>query len=203
MADADEQQYLVGISFADAFRAREFLTAVTRLASRHELVLDDAVVVAKNDEGKTFVEETTDPPPGRAALSGGMWAGLFGLFLGGPVGWLVGGAIGAGVGAVSAKVIDHGIPDEWVQWFRAAVREGTTTVAILVKSVSLEALVTEASRFAGASLVYANLDPSTTSRLRQALGEPTVDEADAPMAGDDGPAGGDVLTPAGDDVDAR
>jgi len=195
--DSDQQQYLVGISFPDTFRAREFLTAVTRLAARDELVLEDAVVVVKTEAGRTMVEETTDPPPGRAALSGAMWAGLFGLFLGGPVGWLAGSAIGAGVGAVTAKVIDHGIPDEWVHWFRESIAAGTATVAVLVRSVALEALVKEASRFTGASLIYANLDPGTVSRLREALGEAPGDPAvpaDLPV---------DALSDAGSGDDSR
>ncbi len=172
---------LVGLSFDDPFRAREFVTAITRLASRKELVLEDVVIVAKTPEGKTMVEETTDPPPGRAALSGAMWAGLFGLVLGGPVGWLAGSAIGAGVGAATAKVVDHGIPDEWVAWFREAITAGTTTVAILAHDIHMEALVTEARRFTGAELVYANLDPVANSRLRAALGqvEPPVEPTDS------------------------
>jgi uncharacterized membrane protein len=190
------------MSFPDAFRAKEFLTAINRLASRGELVLEDAVIVVKTAEGKTMVEETTDPPPGRAALSGGMWAGLFGLFLGGPVGWIVGGAIGAGVGAVTAKVVDHGIPDEWVAWFREAVQEGTTTVAVLLEAVTLDALVQEAERFAGASLIYANLDPHTIDRLRGALGQPVPPPyLDTVPTTGSGRSGGDVLSPAGDDVD--
>lgn len=174
--DNAPQQTLVGLSFDDPFRAREFVTAITRLASRKELVLEDVVIVAKTPEGRTIVEETTDPPPGRAALSGAMWAGLFGLFLGGPVGWLAGSAIGAGVGAATAKVVDHGIPDEWVAWFREAVVEGTTTVAILAHDITMQALVDEAHRFTGAELVYANLDPFASSRLRTALGQVELEQ---------------------------
>jgi uncharacterized membrane protein len=81
---------LVGISFADAFRAQEFLTATVRLASNKRLRLLDAVFVSKDESGKTVVRETVDLQPGRSALSGALWAGLFGLLLGGPVGWIVG-----------------------------------------------------------------------------------------------------------------
>jgi uncharacterized membrane protein len=57
-------QTLVGISFPDVFRAQEFLTAVTRLKANGSLVLEDAVVVVKDDDGKTVVRETIDPQPG-------------------------------------------------------------------------------------------------------------------------------------------
>lgn len=162
-------QTLVGISFPDLFRAQEFLTALQRLASNQSLVLEDAVVVVKNDDGKTVVRETIDPQPGRSAISGGMWTGLFGLILGGPVGWAAGTAIGAGAGALTAKVVDLGISDEWVDWFREAVRPGTATVAMLASEIVEDVLVAEVERFAGAQLVYANFDDQMLQRLRDAL----------------------------------
>jgi len=183
-ANERKQQTLVGISFADSFRAREFLTAATRLAANQRLRLRDAVFVAKDDSGKTVVRETTDPQPGRTALSGALWAGLFGLILGGPVGWIVGAGVGAGTGAVAAKVIDHGVSDEWVGWFREAVEAGTTTLVLLVEDLDRAALVEELQRFAGARLVYANLDPLWLDRIDAALGEtsstPPASEPPAP-----------------------
>ena len=172
----ERPQILVGVSFEDQFRAQEFLTAATHLAARGELVLRDAVIVTKDADGKTAVRETIDPQPGRTAVSGAMWAGLFGLILGGPVGWLAGTALGAGAGAVTARVVDLGISDEWVAWFREAVRPGTATVALLVSDLNQSALVEEAGRFTGAHLVYANLDPGTLDRISEALGEATREE---------------------------
>ena len=162
-------QSLIGISFPDLFRAQEFLTALHRLAANGQLVLEDAVVVMKDDDGKTVVRETIDPQPGRTAVSGGMWTGLFGLILGGPIGWAAGTAIGAGAGALTAKLVDLGISDEWVDWFREAVRPGTATVAVLASEIIEDALVTEAERFAGADLVYANFDAEMLDRLNAAL----------------------------------
>jgi len=178
----DRPQSLVGVSFDDSFRAQEFLTAAAGMAAAGHLKLVDAVVVAKDANGHTVVKETTDPQPARSALTGGMWAGLFGLMLGGPVGWLAGAAIGAGAGAVTAKLVDLGIPDEWVDWFREAVQPGTVTVALLATDLNRDALVTEAARFAGAHLVYANLEANAVDRIRAAFGEPpaTDDEDAAP-----------------------
>ncbi|HEX6419297.1 MAG TPA: DUF1269 domain-containing protein [Acidimicrobiales bacterium] len=173
MTDTPEgarERTLVGISFADTFRAQEFLTAATRLDSQGALRLLDAVFVTKDDTGRTVVRETVDLQPARSALSGALWAGLFGLIIGGPVGWVVGAGVGAGTGAVAAKVIDHGVSDEWVQWFRDAVASGTTTLALLVEDLDRGALVAELERFAGARLVYANLDPTWLDRMRSALG---------------------------------
>ncbi len=188
MTDADDDipQTLVGISFQDAFRAQEFLTAATRLASQDSLRLRDAVIVRKDDDGRTTVTETTDMPPGRSAMSGAIWAGMFGLILGGPVGWVAGTALGAGAGATAAKLIDIGISDEWVEWFREAVQPGTSTVAILLEDVNTEALVKEAARFTGAHLVYANLDRNTIDRVTDALGDEDYELVDDDEGSDEG-----------------
>jgi uncharacterized membrane protein len=171
---AEQTKTLVGISFPDIFRAEEFLTAATGLAAKGLLDLQDAALVVKRADGATNVHETKDLQPGKSALSGAVWAGLFGLLLGGPVGWLAGAAIGAGAGAVTAKVVDLGIPDEWVDWFREAVAPDTVTVVLLVEDVDRDALVAEAARFTGAQLVYANLDALTIDRIQHALGTPAA-----------------------------
>jgi uncharacterized membrane protein len=162
-------QTLVGISFENPFRAQEFLIAASGLAATGKLKLKDAVTVVKDDAGKTVVHETIDPSPGSSALSGAVWAGLFGLIVGGPVGWIAGMAVGAGAGVVTAKVIDLGVPDEWVDWFRDAVQPSTATVALLVEDLDRDALVAEAARFTGAQLIYANLDEATIERLKDAF----------------------------------
>jgi len=196
MTKNDERppETLVGISFPDIFRAQEFVTAATRMAARGELNLKDAVTVVKNADGKTVVHETIDPQPIPTAVSGALWAGLFGLLLGGPVGWVAGLAVGAGAGVATAKIVDLGLADEWVAWFREVVQPDTATVALLVTEVDRNALVTEVERFSGANLVYTNLDPNTMDRLREALHHGGAASDRAPRDG----AEGDVV--AGDAV---
>jgi uncharacterized membrane protein len=171
---------IVGISFDDAFRAQELLTATFRLASRGEVQVLDAVTILKDPQGKTVVRETIDPSPVQSAFSGGMWVGLVGLFLGGPVGLVAGTAIGAGAGAARAKIVDLGVPDEWVSWFRQAVQPGTVTLVLLLGRFDREAVFAELERFGGGHLVHANLEPDAIARIRGAL----VDTADAPDSPD-------------------
>jgi uncharacterized membrane protein len=117
------------------------------------------------------VRETVDLQSGRTALSGAVWTGLLGLILGGPVGWLAGLGLGAAGGAITAKVVDVGVPDEWVEWFRAAVQPSTFTVVVLARRVDVETLVAETARFPGGHLVYANLPPDTINRLERSMGD--------------------------------
>lgn len=160
---------LVGVAFDQPLKAQEFLMAMGRLRSDGSLRLKDAVIVTKSAEGAVKVTETIDPTPGRSALSGAMWTGLLGLFVGGPVGWLAGIGIGAGAGAVTAKIVDLGIPDEWVDWFKQAVRPGTSAVVILAEDVDIAALEREAHRFRGAELIESTLPEAVMTDLAAAF----------------------------------
>jgi len=160
---------IIGVSFDSPIKAQEYLLAMSRLREQGVLQLKDAVTVTKQDGGKVAVTETIDPTPGRAAISGGMWLGLLGLFVGGPVGWIAGIGIGAGAGAVAAKVVDLGIPDEWVAWFKDAVEPGTSTVIVLAEHVHVHALAEEARRFRGAELLYTSMSPSAMDQLDAAF----------------------------------
>jgi len=164
-----EPEALFGISFADAFRAEEFLLALRGMAARGDLVLSDAVVVYKGEDDKVKVRETTDLQPSGTAVRGAMWTGLLGLLVAGPIGWIAGLGIGAGAGAITAKVVDIGIPDEWVDWFKEAVHPHTSTVIALATDVNLTALYREAQRFAGAELVHTTLRPGASADLAASL----------------------------------
>ena len=85
MSDADpgpaeDPQVIVGLSFDDPALPRPGVPdgLQTRLGGPPDemQLLRDAVIVSKDENGRTHVKETTDPKPGSAALSGGMWAGL-------------------------------------------------------------------------------------------------------------------------------
>jgi len=168
-ASPGDGEALFGISFADVFRAEEFLIALRGMASRGDLKLNDAVVVYKSDDGSVRARETKDLQPAGTAVSGAMWTGLIGLLIGGPIGFVAGLGIGAGAGAITAKVVDVGIPDEWVDWFKQAVHPHTSTVVALASHVDLAKLYQEAQRFAGAELVHTTLRPGASADLAAAL----------------------------------
>jgi len=167
-----DAQVIIGVSFDNVMKAQEYLLAMGRLRQDGVLELHDAVTVTKDDDGKVNVTETIDPTPGKAAVSGGMWLGLLGLVVGGPIGWAAGIGIGAGAGAIAAKAIDLGIPDEWVDWFKETVEPGTSTVIILARHVQVRALAEEATRFQGAELLYTSLPDDAIDQLDDAFEQP-------------------------------
>lgn len=174
VSDPAPVQRLAAISFGDDLRAVEFMTAVTRLARDDRLSLHDAVFVVKTADGRTHVRETKDLQPAKTAIGAGLWSGLFGLLLGGPVGMLVAGGIGAGAGAVTAKVVDIGVTDDFVAQLREMVQPGTTTVAILADHVDTEAVLAELQRFEGGRYVAGNLPLTGIQAVRDALGDPAA-----------------------------
>ncbi len=184
MPDDAAQDVLVAISFPDQFRANEFLTAAARLVSQKKLVVKDAVFVTKDPDGKTHVRETRDLQTGTTAASTGLWSAFIGALVAGPIGLVVGGAIGAGAGAIAAKVVDLGIPDEWVTWLKEAAEPGRTVLALLVTDFDREAVLEELERFHGARLLYGNLPPAVLTRVHEALG----DASEPPTTADPPPA---------------
>lgn len=171
MTTPDPRSLLV-LAFDSSLKAREALLAMTRLQSQEVIVLHDAVFLNKDAEGKTEITETVDPTPGDSAVRGGLWGALIGTLVAGPIGTLVGAATSAGLGALSAKLIDIGIPDTTVREIEQAITPGTSALALLVTHVREEALEQELTRFAGATLVRSDLPAATVERLRAALVAP-------------------------------
>lgn len=156
---------LIAVSLPEPMMAQEFLMAVRRIAAQHALELRDAVLIVKRDDESVVVQETIDPQPGRSAVSGALWAGLLGLLLGGPIGWVAGIGVGAGVGAGVAKMVDLGIPDEWVDWFRAAVQPGTAAVVVLVEDLDVATFRGEVERFPGSQILHTTLRAGALAEL--------------------------------------
>ena len=167
--DIDSPDTLFGLSFDSVNRAQQFMLAIKELAERHQLHLIDAVLVVKDHAQHVRVRETVDPQAGRSALSGAMWTGLLGFIIGGPVGWLAGVGLGAGVGVAAAKVIDLGIPDEWVAWFKDAVVPGTATVLVLASDIDQRALGAEVDRFPNVRVVHTTIRTEAFAALRSAF----------------------------------
>jgi uncharacterized membrane protein len=152
------------------------MTAVLRLQEDGKILVQDAVFVSKDAEGKTSVVETSDPTPGTAALGSGMWGLLFGALLAVPIAGL---AIGAATGALTAKLIDTGVPDEFVKEVREVVAPGWTALALLVSHINREAVLAELERFHGARLISGNLSPEAVAAVSEALGDTTANPSDA------------------------
>ncbi|MCW5832978.1 MAG: DUF1269 domain-containing protein [Labilithrix sp.] len=165
-----EPNHLLVIAFDSPLKSREAFLAFQRLQTEQGILLHDAVFLDKTAEGRSNVTETVDVQPAESAARSGLWGALIGTLVAGPVGTVVGGALSAGIGALTAKLVDIGIPDATVKELEASLSPGTSALALLVSHVKDDALERELARFAGAKLTQSSLTPDTVQRLRNALG---------------------------------
>jgi uncharacterized membrane protein len=173
MSQPDPRTLLV-LSFDSLLKSREAFLAFQRLQAEQVLVLHDAVFVDHDEDGRAIVTETTDPTPSSSAVGGGLWGALFGTLIAGPLGTALGAAAGAGLGALSAKLVDIGIPDETVRELRDALPPSSAALAVLVSHLNEAGLEKELARFAGATLVRSSLTPEIVQRLRNVLAPPAA-----------------------------
>jgi uncharacterized membrane protein len=162
---------LLVISVDDPIKAQELLLSIVRLQKSGNLQLHDAVIVRRDDQGRSHVTETTDITPSRGAIGAGVWGLLIGTLFGGPIGGLIAGAATAGGGALYAKIVDTGIKDATVADLRTAVPAGRTALALLVSHLSIVDLQHELARFPSATLVETDLPPAAVSAVQAALQE--------------------------------
>jgi uncharacterized membrane protein len=168
MTTPDPRSLLV-LAFDSGLKSSEAFLAFQRLQQEGIVLVHDAVFIEKDEAGKTRVTETVDSKPADSAMQGGFWGALLGTVIAGPVGLLVGAAASAGLGALSAKLIDLGIPDATVKELEDAVTPGSSALALLLSRVREDDLERELSRFAGATLVRSDFSDETVKRLRDAL----------------------------------
>ncbi len=170
--DGDGQQEILAVVLDKPSRASELLLALTNLANEQKLTMHDAVIVAKDDDGKARVVETVDVTPARGALAGSWWGMLAGLIIGGPV--FFGAAIGgAAAGALYAKLVDHGLEDQWVKDMAEWISPGTSALLLLVDAGFSPEVVEEMRRFEGIGRVAVTTLPAQAKAdIESALGHP-------------------------------
>ncbi|MGA7245897.1 MAG: DUF1269 domain-containing protein, partial [Terracidiphilus sp.] len=96
---------LVAVVFNDETTAFEMRAALIKMQKQYLLELEDAVVVTRDLQGKTKLDQAMSLTTA-GAVGGGFWGMLIGMLFLNP---LLGAAIGAGAGALSAKFTDIGL----------------------------------------------------------------------------------------------
>lgn len=164
-------QEILAVVLDKPSRAAELLLALVNLRGEGKITLHDAVIVAKEDGGKTRIVETVDVTPAKGALSGTWWGMLAGLIIGGPV--FLGAAVGgAAAGALYGKLVDKGLEDQWVKDMAAWIDPGTSALLLLVDTGFDPAVLEELKRFEGIGRVAVTTLPAgTKAAVEAALGQ--------------------------------
>ena len=102
---------LVAVVFNDETTAFEMRAALIKMQKQYLLELEDAVVVTRDLQGKTKLDQAMSLTTA-GAVGGGFWGMLIGMLFLNP---LLGAAIGAGAGALSAKFTDIGLDNQMMK----------------------------------------------------------------------------------------
>jgi uncharacterized membrane protein len=125
---------LVVIEFADQVAAFDMRAELAKLQKEYLIEMDDVVVVTKDEKGKIKLHQAFNLTAA-GAVHGSMWGLLIGMMFLNPIlGW----AVGTGTGALAGKLRDIGINDEFMKELAADLKEGTSALFILFRTVTGE-----------------------------------------------------------------
>ena len=158
---------LVVVGFDDEYKADEALLTIARLQNEYLIDLADAAVVVRAKDGKLKIKQTHNLT-GAGAASGGFWGAFFGLVFGGPLGALVVGGTGAVVGAVSGKLTDIGIDDNFIQQVAETLEPGTSAIFALVIKSTPDRVLDALSQYHG-RVIQSSLSREDEDALVKAL----------------------------------
>ena len=133
---------------------------------RNELInLEDAAVIAKDQDGKVHVVDEG----GKSVKTGAVVGGILGLCLAlvFPVAGIV---VGAAGGALLGKSLDRGIDKAFIKEVSAALEPGGSALFLVVDSANRDAALTVLQPYRGhAKLYHTNLDAEDEETLRRVL----------------------------------
>ena len=136
---------LIVIGFNNEADAFEMRAALAKLQSQYLIEMEDAVVVTRDAKGKVQLHQAMNLTAVGAA-SGGFWGMLIGMLFLNP---LAGFAIGAGSGALSGKLADLGINDQFMKDLGTTLTEGTSALFVLVRKSTPDKVLEALKPFAG------------------------------------------------------
>jgi len=144
---------------AEAMRDRMY-----DLQKRELIKIEDAAVVVRNEKGRAKVKQAHSLV-GAGALGGAFWGMLIGLLFFAP--WL-GLLAGAASGALSGKLGDIGIDDDFIKDVRDAIEPGNSALFLLAREGNIERINEELSDFEyDFQIMDTNLSPEEDERLRE------------------------------------
>jgi uncharacterized membrane protein len=157
---------LVAVVFEDEVTAFEMRAALVRMQKEYLIEIEDAVVVTRDQKGKTKLDQAVNLTSA-GAIGGGFWGMLIGLIFLNPI---LGAAIGAGYGALSGKLNDIGLNDKMMKDIGQSFTPGTSGLFVLVRRATADKVLQGLKEFAGKGKVFqTSLNKDDEAALRDAL----------------------------------
>ena len=157
---------LVAVVFEDEATAFEMRAALVKMQKEYLIEIEDAVVVTRDQKGKTRLDQAVNLTTA-GAVGGGFWGMLIGLIFLNP---LLGAAIGAGAGALSGRLNDIGLNDKMMKDIGQSFKPGTSGLFVLVRRATVDKVLQGLKEFAGKGKVFqTSLSKDDEAALREAI----------------------------------
>jgi uncharacterized membrane protein len=157
---------LVAISYPDRDTADQVRRSLFEMQKEQLIVLDDMVVVTRDEGGKVKLHQSASPA-GVGATGGALWGGLIGLIFLAP---LVGMAVGAAAGGATGALADVGIDDNFMKELGDKLEGGGAALIVLVRRSTPDKVLPRISEYGG-HVLQTSLSQEAENSLREALGE--------------------------------
>jgi uncharacterized membrane protein len=154
---------LVVIGYDDRYKAEEVRLRLRRMRKDHLIDLEDAVAAVKDEKGKITLHQAIDPRG--AGPAGGFWGSLIGLIFLSPILDLV---QSAPSGAVSDRLAEVGVDDNFVRALAAVMKPGSSTLFVLARRSTPDQLIEE-MKGTGGTILKTSLAHEDETRLQAAL----------------------------------
>ncbi len=155
---------LVFIAFDSEQKAEEVREKVLAMQKEYLIELSDAVVAVKDENGRIKLNQLMNNTT-QGAVSGALWGTLIGLIFLNP---LLGFGIGAASGALSGKLLDTGINDDFMKGAASALRPGAAGLFLLVRKMTTDKVLNDL-KGVGGTLMSTSFDETKEAALREAL----------------------------------
>jgi uncharacterized membrane protein/sporulation protein YlmC with PRC-barrel domain len=155
-------------------KAAESLAFIKDLQRRQRgaLKIHNSAILVKDADGKMTSTETGDLSPKQGTVIGAFAGGLLGA-LAGPVGILVGAAAGAGLGRVSTRWVDLGLPDDFLNRLQGELKPNSSALILVVEHHYVKQLSESMAGMEGIVLQHTLTDAVVEQLLSEQAGKAT------------------------------
>lgn len=162
---SDPNQALV-VSFPDESKAQEVLETLKQLNAAHDIALSSAAVIRRDASGKVLIHETRDFNAKQGAVAGALAGGLIGMLRGNT---LAGAALGAAAGFGASKVVDLGLPDDFLKQVGEQLTPGSSAIVAIVTFENVAQAMQVLDQYSGGKILHQALAPEVARQLSEAV----------------------------------
>ncbi|EFH82628.1 DUF1269 domain-containing protein [Ktedonobacter racemifer] len=159
------KENLFVLKFIDEATAQRMLDVITQLQTQKLIKCDDAALVTRRADGRPKIRQAHNLV-GAGAMGGAFWGLLVGMLFLNP---LVGMAIGAGAGALSGKMADIGIDDNFIKQVSNAIQPGEAALFLLTREAVMDKIIPQIKDIQF-QVIQTSLSSQDEAQLREMLG---------------------------------